>query len=345
MPAFPGRHGPGSPRRWNHLWPAFSVIAVAVGIPCLLITTQASPSISALGGVLAHPRRIAHLMSARVDDKTTIDVLAVVGYLVWAWFMACVVLELVARVRGRTAIRLPGSRRIQPVVACMVSACLAIGAPARELSVSKLRGADPFLRTPPSWALTESPSSHPVDARAADISNTAGPSSRPGMPAARSHRVVPGETLWSVAETELGAPLRWREIAEANYGLQQGDGACLTREHWIRPGWLLRLPAVTALPTVREDEQVELFSVVTSDSISTPTARAVPHHPMRDVRGGPQIPVAPVGYGILGAGIVMLLERMRRTQQRLRPSGLRIALPTGDIAELERGLRVDFCRQ
>jgi hypothetical protein len=31
---------------------------------------------------------------------------------------------------------------------------------------------------------------------------------------------------------------------------------------------------------------------------------------------------------------------MRRTQQRLRPAGLRIALPAGDIAELEKGLRV-----
>jgi hypothetical protein len=48
----------------------------------------------------------------------------------------------------------------------------------------------------------------------------------------------------------------------------------------------------------------------------------------------------PIGYGILGAGIVALLDRMRRAQQRLRPAGLRIALPEGDLVELERGLRI-----
>jgi len=50
--------------------------------------------------------------------------------------------------------------------------------------------------------------------------------------------------------------------------------------------------------------------------------------------------VAPIGYGLLGAGIVAILDRMRRAQQRQRPTGLRIALPEGDLVELERGLRI-----
>jgi DNA-binding SARP family transcriptional activator len=60
-------------------------------------------------------------------------------------------------------------------------------------------------------------------------------------------------------------------------------------------------------------------------------------------RGGtsaPHVPVVPIGYGLLGAGVIALLERMRRAQQRKRPTGLRIVLPDGDLAELERGLRV-----
>jgi DNA-binding SARP family transcriptional activator len=55
---------------------------------------------------------------------------------------------------------------------------------------------------------------------------------------------------------------------------------------------------------------------------------------------GHGVPVAPIGYGLLGAGIVAILDRMRRAQQRQRPTGLRIALPEGDLVELERGLRV-----
>ena len=39
------------------------------------------------------------------------------------------------------------------------------------------------------------------------------------------------------------------------------------------------------------------------------------------------LPVAPFGYGLLGAGIVGLINRLRRAQQRRRPDGMRIARP------------------
>ena len=51
------------------------------------------------------------------------------------------------------------------------------------------------------------------------------------------------------------------------------------------------------------------------------------------------VPVAPFGYGLLGAGVVMVINRLRRAQQRHRPSGLRIALPDKDLAGAEQILR------
>jgi DNA-binding SARP family transcriptional activator len=72
----------------------------------------------------------------------------------------------------------------------------------------------------------------------------------------------------------------------------------------------------------------------TADSLSS-VVPAAQHHSQ-----APHVPLAPIGYGLLGAGIVALLDRMRRAQQRLRPTGLRIALPEGDLVELERGLRI-----
>ncbi len=39
-----------------------------------------------------------------------------------------------------------------------------------------------------------------------------------------------------------GSPLRWPEIAQANYGRPQPDGGELTDAHWIYPGWVLILP-------------------------------------------------------------------------------------------------------
>lgn len=52
-----------------------------------------------------------------------------------------------------------------------------------------------------------------------------------------------------------------------------------------------------------------------------------------------RLPVTPIGIGILGAGVVMMLDRMRRAQQRRRRQGRVITLPQGHQADVERGLR------
>ncbi len=191
--------------------------------------------------------------------------------------------------------------------------------------------------------------------------------------------VKPRDTLWSISEKELGTPLDWRRIAEANYGRMQLDGEQLTDDHWIRPGWVLVIPTAespSAAPASRAvppavvismpdregqvpiDTEVSPVSVVTTSTEATVNGATSPRTPDRTQNGagvsskaprapvkrggssGPHIPVTPIGYGLLGAGVVTLLDRMRRAQQRLRPNGLRIALPEGDLVELERGLRV-----
>ena len=81
---------------------------------------------------------------------------------------------------------------------------------------------------------------------------------------------------------------------------------------------------------------------VVSTEASRPAVAVTDNRAPMPHRGSsaPHVPVVPIGYGLLGAGIVALLDRMRRAQQRLRPAGLRIALPEGDLVELERGLRI-----
>jgi len=51
-----------------------------------------------------------------------------------------------------------------------------------------------------------------------------------------------GDTLWGIAQRDLGNPLRWSEIWELNQGRQMGDGI-FSDPHWIYPGWSLVLPA------------------------------------------------------------------------------------------------------
>lgn len=51
-------------------------------------------------------------------------------------------------------------------------------------------------------------------------------------------------------------------------------------------------------------------------------------------------PIEPIGYGVLGAAVIVLVDRMRRAQMRRRPVGLRVTLPDDDLRALESGLRV-----
>jgi len=57
-----------------------------------------------------------------------------------------------------------------------------------------------------------------------------------------------GDTLWGIAERQLGDPLRWAEIYQLNEGRLQPEGATLTDPHWIDPGWTLLLPDTSSPP-------------------------------------------------------------------------------------------------
>jgi hypothetical protein len=188
-----------------------------------------------------------------------------------------------------------------------------------------------------------------------------------------SYVVEPGDTLWSIAEHQLGSPLRWPEIVDLNYGRIQRDGGELSNAHWIYPGWELVLPATpapassssvnTGAPVTAPDEPTADRTVPSASRVAGVLLSGGAEEPSRNgqatgvatIRVRDQgategraahhqqtpVPAGVIGFGVLGAGVVALLEGMRRVQRRRRPVGLRIALPEGDLAALERRLRVD----
>jgi DNA-binding SARP family transcriptional activator len=88
-----------------------------------------------------------------------------------------------------------------------------------------------------------------------------------------------------------------------------------------------RSPGQRSDPGSSPPPRLEAPSPAAGSDVKTPARRPVPF--------------GVITYGVLGAGVVMLLERMRRVQRRYRSEGLRIALPDGDLAVLERRLRVE----
>jgi LysM repeat protein/DNA-binding SARP family transcriptional activator len=92
------------------------------------------------------------------------------------------------------------------------------------------------------------------------------------------HVVAPGETLWSIAEDELGDGERWPEIFDHNDGRRFADGGRLTDPDLVRPGWDLHLPGDPSSPDPVLASPVEdgptRDEVATVDPLETPRFEA-----------------------------------------------------------------------
>ena len=292
----------------------------------------------------------------------------ILAWVSWAWMTMCVMLEVRSKLTGRSSARLPASRSVQSLAACLVGAALAISTMGRVAASPKADGlmAEPATSVAP-YAGSFAPGARSLqplqvidDLIPMERSNRSGPriaaeprfspaagepsegewvpgdggSGRALVPGATkqleqsapgphesvlprpSHLVASRETLWSIAGERLGSPLRWKEIAELNYHIRQRDGEALTTEHWVRPGWTLELPeaAGRAVATAKQGS-------------------IVPLHERK-------VPPMPLGGGIVGPGVVGLIDRMRRVQQRHRREGTYIRLPDRTQSRFEQRLRL-----
>lgn len=95
----------------------------------------------------------------------------------------------------------------------------------------------------PGWVLTL-----PSDAQTASAEVV--PAAAAETAEAGTHTVVPGDTLWEIAEDELGDGAKYPELYEASKDTVQPGGAQLSDPDLILPGWNITVPGVT--PTVAQ---------------------------------------------------------------------------------------------
>ena len=187
--------------------------------------------------------------------------------------------------------------------------------------------------------------------------------------------VQSGDTLFGIAEAQLGDGDRYPEIFTASQGAQ-ADGGHLSDTDLIYPGWEIEIPGVTDVAPAAETvaapaapaevaapvDTVEAPSVgaevaapvgEVAASVDESVVDAVPEAvaPAVDAEKVPSgavvdvdesFPLSTVGGvgGVLAAGLLATLGARRLLQRRKRSRGAVLPMPEGAVADLELELRV-----
>ncbi|MHB8450668.1 MAG: BTAD domain-containing putative transcriptional regulator [Mycobacteriales bacterium] len=194
----------------------------------------------------------ADLVSRGIPAAVLLKALAVVVWVAWGVLSASVLAEVVAAVGGRAGRPIPLAGPLQPLVCRLVAAVaiavLASGLP-RPPSTSPVSLAASLGASQPRAVVTALVARDP--ARAYPPTDAPAGASTPttlGAGELRRYEVRRRDTLWGIAQAQLGDPTRWREIFTLNAGRPQPSGVALTDPNRIWPGWTLLLPPATPVP-------------------------------------------------------------------------------------------------
>jgi DNA-binding SARP family transcriptional activator/LysM repeat protein len=368
-----------------------ALLALVVGVPVLLAGTIGWPLPHSLP-TLAEIR--SALVGTRIPDEAILKGLAFCAWAYWLHLIWCLIVETLATARGRLPRRVPLGGLNQAIASRLVAALLLLGptsmsvrpttaavvsdspAVVQHLPAASTSLGDRGTAGPADQGRSSPPKahevSHPSGRAVVGADGHRGDQRQKSPSRSPTYTVRRGDTLWGIAERELGDPLRWRELERLNRGRLQPDGDRLQDPDLIRPGWRLLLPANRSIPqahgrqpgehhrqgagtpveppggTPPTTQPATTTTPAPTSTSAAPTTEAPtstnppptlqptkPHRPP-----GAIAPIAAaLGVGLLAAGVLAVLARLRRIQQRHVARGRRIRLPTGTAADVERAMR------
>ncbi|MGW8767864.1 LysM peptidoglycan-binding domain-containing protein [Streptomyces sp. NPDC055815] len=230
--------------------------AVTAGLPWIL--TKATTALWA-SGIDA----FTHLLTRTDTGAAFLLALVAVGWIAWATFVASLLVEIPAQLRGRTAPRLPGLRLSQRAASTLVSGILVL------FASSTLATAAPALAAPAPSAPAATAAAVPAaTAPQAHSAPTSAVTEKTAEQTYTVRAVRPAESLWSIAEQLYGHGELYTKIADANEGRAMADGTVFHADAPIRPGWILRLPdAPTTTPPPAPAQQTGAYTVAGGDTL------------------------------------------------------------------------------
>jgi hypothetical protein len=324
------------------------------------------------------PRQMPNLgvqtLRAPVDANTLVNLLALVVWLAWAQFTACVIVEIKAAASGSgMPAKMPLAGFNQLLARQLVAGLLLLTTSAAGLAPTRLAaaGAGALLHRPPAvTAQVAGPSSEAAHAATLAQRERGAAKVDAGVRAPGAHKVYVvqppqgrhHESLWEIADRHLGDGRRYQEIFDLNHGNRQPDGERLTLASLIRPGWVLDMPHDAVGVQIVHDQATTGTAPAPGGSqpggagsgagAGAADLATVTEAPAQRIGGrSADAPAAEqqapgmAAYelsaaALLAAGLLAALGRRRRQQLWHRAFGRRIALPDGDAATAEQAIRI-----
>ncbi|WP_344658507.1 LysM peptidoglycan-binding domain-containing protein [Catenulispora subtropica] len=199
------------------------------------------------------------------DGHLFLQGLYLAAWVGWFLFFLSVFLEIVAQVRHRAAIRLPGLGWLQRGVGTLVTAAVVIVAS----PVAAMADAPADLHAGGGGVTATQVMvhgdggygvAHGARTQEAEVDNP-------------TYTVRPGDSLWRIAQEQLGDPNRFADIAKLNDGRVMPGGTVFHYSEFLQSGWVLFMPSDMGHPAV---EGVDQHSDVRTAPIPTATPAPAP---------------------------------------------------------------------
>lgn len=225
-----------------------AVFVALVGPPIALVRFVGNPLPT---GIPSWQEIVDGLSRGGVSDRTLVDVLAVLAWIIWVQLAAALLAETVAVARGRQVTALPVLPGMQPLAARWLTAALLLLAPLVPSQSAAATKSDRLSIAARDLAgasqVVDHPAGQPVPP--AEVSPRA--ATERAQRRLAEYVVQRHDSFWDIAERFIGDPFRWREIRDLNVGRPQPNGETVEADSdLIRPGWRLLVPATEPVAPV-----------------------------------------------------------------------------------------------
>ncbi|MET9396119.1 LysM peptidoglycan-binding domain-containing protein [Kitasatospora sp. NPDC002965] len=302
--------------------PRRTVSRITAALRGLLSLAALLALLGAVPYLLWHTGTLPHQIPSWADVTTAltspdsgglfIGALTILGWLGWLSFVGSTLVEVGALLRHRRAPRVRALGATQRLAASLVAGVALLLPTSAAFAAAPAASAAPLAATAPQHATGQS---------------SASPTTAPDAWTGPVHQVVAGDTLWDLAESNLGDGTRWHEIAALNPQVDERG--------MLQPGWTLRLPGEAVERTAPPGPSGTASGLRTVNVQQGETLSAIAQRELGDADRYPELVEATSSVEQPGGGHLQNADHIEAGWQIIIPAPTGSAGPT--VPESEPG--------